>query len=90
MADSRAKHFGLSAVKAAPTREPLAGFITDTNIKSNNLTGKLFQFATQFVYTDGEVSAISPYSKLSFSNNTTIAALDEAGFGRLDASRFGA
>lgn len=83
MADSRAKHFGLSAVKAAPTREPLAGFITDTNIKSNNLTGKLFQFATQFVYTDGEVSAISPYSKLSFSNNTTIASLDEAGFGRL-------
>ena len=83
MAGSRAKHFGLSTIKAAPTREPLAGFVTDANIKSNNLTGKLFQFATQFVYTDGEVSAISPYSKLSFSNNTTIAALDEAGFGRL-------
>jgi hypothetical protein len=77
------REYAFSSIVAPHVREPLFNFVTDANIKSNDLTGKLFQFATQIIYTDGEESAISPYSELAFSNNTAIGPLDEVGFGRL-------
>ena len=51
-----------------PPQEPITFYYdTDTSISKNNIVDKVFQFAYQYVYKDGEVSAISPYSKIAFS-----------------------
>lgn len=51
-----------------PPQEPITFYYdTDTTISKNNIVDKVFQFAYQYVYKDGEVSAISPYSKIAFS-----------------------
>ena len=57
----------ISVVKAAETRSPSTIFVDDTSVDSNKFVNTAFQFATQYVYTDGEVSAISPYSSLAVS-----------------------
>lgn len=58
--------FVLHSIVPAPAREPSFTFETDTSVTENNLLGKCFQFATQFIFEDGEESAISPYSSLAF------------------------
>lgn len=58
--------FVFSSAVGAPTREPSFSFDTDTDYNENNFSGKCFQFATQFIYQDGEESAVSPYSLLAF------------------------
>ena len=51
-----------------PPQEPVTfEFITVDNI-ANNLKGDLFQFTYQYVYDDGEVSALSMYSQIAVSN----------------------
>ena len=51
-----------------PPLEPLTfEFRTDDTINSNNIYEKSFQFAYQYIYRDGEVSALSPISKVAFS-----------------------
>ena len=58
--------FVFNVAVGAPTRNPTFVFETDEDLGENNLKGRCFQFATQFVYVDGEESAISPYSSLAF------------------------
>ena len=48
-------------MKVAPFA-PTVSISTDSSKKSNELYGKAFQFAMQWVYRDGEVSAIGEYS----------------------------
>ena len=48
-------------MKAAPWA-PTVSISTDSAKKTNELYGKAFQFALQWVYRDGEVSAIGEYS----------------------------
>jgi len=62
-------NFALNSIKAAPNMAPSIGFETDANVELNNFTDNVYQFATQVVYNDGEESAISPYSKISFSKS---------------------
>ena len=51
-----------------PPQEPITFYYdTDDTISKNNIIDKVFQFAYQYVYRDGEISAISPYSKIAFS-----------------------
>lgn len=51
-----------------PPLEPLTfEFRSDDTINSNNIYEKSFQFAYQYIYRDGEVSALSPISKVAFS-----------------------
>ena len=51
-----------------PPLEPLTfEFRSDDTINSNNIYEKSFQFAYQYVYRDGEVSALSPISSVAFS-----------------------
>lgn len=57
----------ISVVKAAETKSPSSIFFDDTSINTNKFSETTFQFATQYIYTDGEVSAISPYSGLAIS-----------------------
>lgn len=59
--------FALTVVKAAPNIPCSFRFVTDSSYDQNKITGNTFQFATQYIYKDGEESAISPYSKLAVS-----------------------
>jgi hypothetical protein len=52
-----------------PPQTPITfAFSTDESVRQNNLKENIFQFAYQYVYDDGEVSAISMYSKLALSS----------------------
>ena len=50
-----------------PPLEPISfTYETDNNRDTNNVYETMFQFAYQYVYRDGEVSAISPISKAAY------------------------
>lgn len=59
------KLLSITTIKAPPLEPPTVAVTTVTGVISNNITKKNFQFAYQYVYEDGELSALSPYSKLS-------------------------
>jgi len=65
--DSNGLEDSLNAIKGAQTIPPSFHFTTNEDFKQNNFLRNAFQFATQLIYTDGEESAISPYSKLAYS-----------------------
>ena len=56
----------MSRVKWAPSLPPKGRFANDRDYNQNFVAKKYFQFATQYVYDDGEYSCISPISKLVF------------------------
>jgi hypothetical protein len=59
------KLLSITTIKAPPLEAPTVEVTAVTGIISNNITKKNFQFAYQYIYEDGEVSAISPYSELA-------------------------
>ena len=65
----------LTVAKRPPQEVITFEFFTNESVKKNNLRDSLFQFAYQYVYTDGEVSALSAYSKITYSNYQTIRGL---------------
>lgn len=69
--------YALSAIKAPQTKPVTFSFATDTSFPVNNFARASFQFATQYIYKDGEESAISPYSKLAFSNVIAAESIEE-------------
>ena len=72
-------NFDLSVCKAAPVTVPHFFFDTDTNILSNNLHGNAFQFAIQYLYRDGEESAISGYSRIAYTDYTAVETVENSG-----------
>lgn len=78
------KLLSITTIKAPPL-EPLSVTVTSvTGTILNNISKKSFQFAYQYIYEDGEVSAISPYSNLSVDANDF---LDGFGSSDSDSSR---
>jgi hypothetical protein len=73
--------FALNAIKAAPINPPTFSFETNTSVPINNFERATFQFAVQYIYKDGELSAIGPYSKLAFPDHIAASGLegDESG-----------
>jgi hypothetical protein len=69
----------ITAAKQPPLEPPRWQFFTDTNNSTNNIYDKMFQFAYQYVYDDGEVSAISPYSTVTYSDNQLLDGLVSSG-----------
>jgi len=59
--------FALLTMRAAPNNAPTFSFDTDSDITTNNFQNDTFQFACQFIYKDGEESALSAYSSLAVS-----------------------
>ena len=59
------KLLSITSIKAPPVNPLAVTVSSDTSFTENNVFGRLFQFAYQYVYQDGEVSAISPYSELA-------------------------
>ena len=71
------------AVCKTPPLNPITfEYTTDTAIQSNNVTDKTFQFAYQYIYKDGEVSAVSTYSKIAVNPNTYGTGVVEPEFER--------
>jgi len=56
----------LSVIKSPSLFPPTVSLATDTSRKRNNLYGSVYQFAVQYVYKDGESSALSPHSKVVY------------------------
>ena len=55
----------------APPLDPITfTYVTDSDYKQNNIDKKSFQFAYQYIYQDGEESAVSTYSALAINPNT--------------------
>ena len=65
----------ITTAKQPPVEAPRWQFFTDTANSTNNIYDKMFQFAYQYVYDDGEVSAISPYSTITYSSNQLLDGL---------------
>ncbi len=65
--DLRDTHITL--IRQAPTLPPTHLRFKDTSIQYNLISEDVFTFAYRFVYTDGEVSSLSPYSKISHHAN---------------------
>ena len=61
------KNLFLTVCKQPPLEPLTHRFINNDSVRRNQLGNKLFQFAYQYVYDDGEVSALSPYSKIAVS-----------------------
>ena len=72
-------NFELSVCKAAPVTVPHFFFDTNTSLLSNNLHGNAFQFAIQYLYRDGEESAISGYSRIAYTDYTAVETVENAG-----------
>lgn len=53
----------ISLIKKPPLEPPTLTYRNDPEIIQNKIYGSQFQFACQYVYDDGEVSAISPVSE---------------------------
>jgi hypothetical protein len=59
----------IAVAKQPPMTPPTFAFSTNPLVKQNNLYESTFQFAAQYVYEDGELSALSPYSELAVAQN---------------------
>lgn len=61
------KNLYLTTCKRPPQDPITFEFLTDEDVRHNHLKESCFQFAYQYVYDDGEVSALSIYSALAIS-----------------------
>ena len=68
------------AIKSAPNFIPQVSFESDDNISQNNFTKNIFQFSYQYIYTDGEESALSAYSIPAIPRGSFLSKLDEEGY----------
>jgi len=81
LSDAKLDH-ALRCIKSAPIDVPTFSFDTDSTIEVNNFTKSLFQFALQYVYTDGEESAISGYSALAYPEVTPLQNIENSSTGK--------
>ena len=73
----------LTVAKQPPLDPPSYNIVNNPNLGENRISDKVFQFAYRYIYDDGEVSALSPYSSLTAS----IAQLRD-GFNTQSAKEF--
>ena len=55
----------ITIARPAPIFPPTTNRVKDTSVKTNNISDMAFHFAFRYVYADGEVSGLSPDSKIS-------------------------
>jgi hypothetical protein len=68
----------LAVVKAPSLLPPTVELKTDTSRKTNNLYGTVLQFAVQYVYTNGEKSALSPHSKVVYPKYMSLQGIESS------------
>lgn len=74
------KDFAFNTIKAAQTTPLSVFFNTDTSYPRNNFIQNPLQYAIQYIYNDGEESALSTYSKLSVNPRDLIDGLSTGSF----------
>ena len=79
--------YALNSIKAAPVVPLEFSFTTDTTLSLNNFRTTSFQLAYQYIYTDGEESALSSYSKLAFPDSMSVIGIDSS-TGSISSSNF--
>lgn len=57
--------YAILTMRACPSKEVTFSFGNDNDLPANNFKNEVFQLATQFLYKDGEESALSAYSKIA-------------------------
>lgn len=57
----------LTVAKQPPLDPPTYNIVNNGSLSENRISDKVFQFSYRYVYADGEVSALSPYSSLTAS-----------------------
>lgn len=73
--------YALNTIKAPSKSSPKFVFEKDTDVNTNNFKSDSFQFSCQYIYRDGEESALSSYSNLATSpylSNRGLTEFDEA------------
>lgn len=73
----------LTTAKQPPLDPPTYNIVNNGDLKENRISDKVFQFAYRYIYQDGEISALSPYSSLT----TSVAQLRD-GFNTQEAKDF--
>ena len=68
----------LAVVKAPSLFPPTVELKTDTSRKTNNLYGTVLQFAVQYVYTNGERSALSPHSEVVYPKYMSLQGIESS------------
>ena len=79
--------YALNSIKAAPVVPLEFSFTTDTTLSLNNFRTTSFQLAYQYIYTDGEESALSSYSRLAFPDSMSVIGIDSS-TGSISSSNF--
>lgn len=69
--------YALNAIKAAPNQPLSFNFESDRSLSVNNFDRTTHQFAMQYIYVDGEESAIGPYSKIAYPDTISASGLEE-------------
>lgn len=73
----------LTTAKQPPLDPPTYSIVNNGDVEENRISDKVFQFAYRYIYQDGEISALSPYSSLTAS----VAQLRD-GFNTEDQKKF--
>lgn len=73
--------YALLTMRGAPKVIPSFSFEQDSEVTTNNFKSDVFQFSCQFIYKDGEESALSPFSELAVSPFVSSRSLTEVGSG---------
>lgn len=58
----------INAAKAPPSCEPLVRTFSDETKEYNNISGRVFQFRTSYIFDDDEESTLGPISHIPFDN----------------------
>ena len=66
-ATAEEKLLALTVAKQPPLKAPSYNIVNNPDVKDNRISDKIFQFAYRYVYSDGEYSALSPYSSAAVS-----------------------
>jgi hypothetical protein len=78
----------ITLAKKPPLDPPTYEFFTDTTVDDNNIYEDNFQFSYQYVYLDGEYSALSKYTDLAVANNQYLDGfIDDAQRNQFNAIR---
>lgn len=68
----------ISLIKYAPSSEPTWNYTADNSVVYNNVYNKNYQFRCRYLYDDGEYSAYSAASSLSYNDKQLLASLKDS------------
>lgn len=68
----------IQLIKYAPSSEPTWNYTADDSVIYNNVYNKNYQFRCRYLYDDGEYSAYSAHSSLSYNDKQLLASVKDS------------